>query len=109
MCLECMDYLFSTDEYHICAECQIATCDECNRRCDDCCMVFCGECFEGHSREEEEEEEEYEEEYEEEERREREEDDERPIDSPSTSNENNCKVVVPSCTDETDEEDMPER
>lgn len=109
MCLECMDYLFSTDEYHICTECQIATCDECNRRCDDCCMVFCGECFEGHSREEEEEEDEYEEEYEEEERRETEEDDERPIDSPSTSNENICKVVVPSSTDETDEEDMPER
>ena len=56
MCLECMEYIFSIDQLDICFQCQIATCDECSRRCDDCCTVFCGECFESHSHEEEEEE-----------------------------------------------------
>ena len=103
MCLECLEQVFSTDEYHICTECQIVTCDECSRRCDDCCVVFCGECFEDHSRKEEEEEEE------EEEGCEREEEEECPIVSPTILDGNNCKVVVPSSTNEMDEEDIPER
>lgn len=100
MCHECMEYVFSIDEYAICFECQIQTCDECNRRCDFCSMIFCGECFEGHSREEEAEEEE-EEEFEGEEV-------ECPIDSPTILDAKNGIETVPSSTDEADEEDISE-
>ena len=62
MCHECFTRVFSPEQYSVCSECQILSCDECRGVCYDCYAVFCGCCYEAHpcfnEMEEEEEEEE---------------------------------------------------
>jgi len=80
MCNECFTRVFNPEQYSVCSECQILSCDECRRVCHDCYDVLCGCCYEAHpcfnEMEEEEEEEEQEEEKGEEEEKEKEEEEE---------------------------------